>query len=100
MTPIGRALFAILLAASTSACDSAVTNFVRDAKPPVADLPSLPGDPVVTEGSSNGVKVSPGRLVATSADLQLEATVTVTRRRLTAPDLGAEISIQRAPLDP
>lgn len=97
-----RALVLIFLATSLSACDGAVTNFVRDAKPPVAELPSLPADPPPTtsDGSSNGIKVSPGRLVATSADLQLEATVTVTRRKLSAPDMGAEITIQRAPLDP
>jgi hypothetical protein len=71
-----------------SACDAAVKNFVDGAVPKRSNEP-------VQSSSAVGVKVSPGRLEASSADISAEATVTPTRHVMQAADLSVQMGISR-----
>jgi hypothetical protein len=72
-----------------SACDGAVKNFVESA------IPTKKNKEPVQSSSPIGIKVSPGRLEATSADISAEANVTATRHVMQAADLSIQMGISR-----
>lgn len=99
MPKVVRVFIFTMLVGTLSACDGAVTSFVNGARP-TKESPTITDEPAPVQPAANGIKITPGRLIATSADLQMEATVSVTRRRLSASDLNAEITLHRSPVDP
>ena len=69
------------------ACDASVKSFVEGA------IPKNRGP--VQSSSPLGVKVSPGKLEATSADISAEANVTPTRHVMQSADVSIHMGISR-----
>jgi hypothetical protein len=76
-------------------CDSSVTEFVKGGGDLIRDI----AQPVFTQSSPVGVKVSPGHIVSTSGGLTMEATVTPTNRVLKSADntMSMEVTVGRGP---
>lgn len=89
MIPFVRILFVLSLAFMATACDKQVENYVKKA------LPDAQTDDEIQSSSPIGLKISPGRLEATSADVSMEANITPTRQIMTSPDVSASIGIGR-----
>lgn len=86
-----RLLFALsLLSLSVLAtgCDATVTDFVKKAKRAERDVPPQSNSP-------NGIKFSPGKLEAASADIAAEATVTPTNQLMQGGGISARVGISR-----
>lgn len=76
------------LAFATTGCDATVTEFVKKAKRADRDVPEQSSSP-------NGIKFSPGKLEATSADIAAEATVTPTNQLMQGGGISARVGISR-----
>lgn len=78
----------IAFAISISACDSQIKKFVEGAVPKQ--------NSELTQSSSQvGIKLSPGRLEASSADISAEANITPTRQVMTSTDISVHVGVSR-----
>lgn len=73
---------------SAAGCDKQIQKFVERAVPKQQEE-------LLQSSSSVGIKLSPGHLEATSADISATANITPTRQIMTSTDVSAQIGISR-----
>ena len=83
-----KAISLIALTISVSACDSKIKKFVEGAVP-------NKNTEIAQTNYEVGIKLSPGRLEAASADISAEANITPTRKVMTSADISARVGISR-----
>lgn len=90
------ALALLTIGILVSGCNGTVTDYVTGVRPPGSGTPTS-NNPNSEIGS---VKVSPGRVISSAPGLSLDATVTPTRRTLSAGDLSAVVTVSRTRVSP
>ncbi len=84
---LAKALYLLVFCFGLSACDKQIQNYVAGARPKTKEP--------AQSSSSNAIKISPGRLEATSSDISAEANITPNRKILNSADVSARIGVSR-----
>jgi hypothetical protein len=87
----------VLIAIGLTACNAPVTDFVKGAKP--GNLTPTPSTVTANNGPM-ALKVSPGKLDATAADLAVIGNVTATNRKLSGGGISMQITLSRGRVTP
>ena len=91
-----RKLAILLCSLLITACTGAINDFVAGGGGPVDDRPPDPVPSLDLQGA-RGFKLSPGSVTATSAGVNMHATITPTLRQMTSSVANAQMSLHASP---
>lgn len=88
---MGKLIVAALISVLAAGCNSQVGDYVAGGGDPLRS----PDEPKTQGSGPMAMKISPGRVISSSPQVSMEATVTPTRRKLTGAQVSGEVTFGR-----